>query len=210
MSLSLQSILGAEALAAFDAPGPVARGLPAAAYTSEAFLALEYERVFAPLLGLRRPRARAGQARRRGARQRGRPPRSAAARWRGRGPRLPQRLPPPLPQAGGRARQRRPGDPVPLPLVDLQARRRAPRRPLLRRQRPARGARRLRARGARAAAGAHRNLARLGLRQPERRRAADRGLRRPAPEAPGRLRPLPHDGTSSRWTWARSRRTGSS
>ena len=39
MSLSLQSILGAEALAAFEAPGAVARGLPAAAYTSEAVFA---------------------------------------------------------------------------------------------------------------------------------------------------------------------------
>ena len=47
MSLSLHSILGAEALAAFEAAGPVARGLPAAAYTSEAFLALENERIFA-------------------------------------------------------------------------------------------------------------------------------------------------------------------
>ena len=47
MSLSLQSILGSEALDAFEAPGPVARGLPAAAYTSEAFFALENERLFA-------------------------------------------------------------------------------------------------------------------------------------------------------------------
>ena len=46
MSPSLHSILGAEALAAFEAPGPVARGLPAAAYTSEAFFALENERIF--------------------------------------------------------------------------------------------------------------------------------------------------------------------
>ena len=46
MSLSLQTILGAEALDAFEAPGPVARGLPAAAYTSEAFFALEKERLF--------------------------------------------------------------------------------------------------------------------------------------------------------------------
>ena len=46
MSQSLQSILGAEALAAFDTPGPVARGLPAAAYTSEAFFALENARIF--------------------------------------------------------------------------------------------------------------------------------------------------------------------
>ena len=46
MSLTLQSILGAEALAAFETPGPVARGLPAAAYTSEAFFALENERLF--------------------------------------------------------------------------------------------------------------------------------------------------------------------
>ena len=47
MSGSLQSILGAEALAAFEAKGPVASGLPGAAYTSEAFLALENERIFA-------------------------------------------------------------------------------------------------------------------------------------------------------------------
>ena len=47
MSASLQSILGAEALAAFEAAGPVVRGLPAAAYTSEAFFALETERIFA-------------------------------------------------------------------------------------------------------------------------------------------------------------------
>ena len=43
---SLPDVIGAEALAAFDAPGPVARGLPAAAYTSEAFFALENERIF--------------------------------------------------------------------------------------------------------------------------------------------------------------------
>ena len=47
MSLSLQSILGAEALAAFEGAGPVARGLPAAAYTSEAVFQLENERIFA-------------------------------------------------------------------------------------------------------------------------------------------------------------------
>ena len=47
MNASLQSILGAESLAAFEAPGPVARGLPAAAYTSEAFFALENRRLFA-------------------------------------------------------------------------------------------------------------------------------------------------------------------
>ena len=46
MSSSLQSILGAEALAAFETPKPVASGLPAAAYTSEAFFALENERLF--------------------------------------------------------------------------------------------------------------------------------------------------------------------
>ena len=46
MSESLQSILGAEALAGFEARGPVASGLPGAAYTSEAFLALENERIF--------------------------------------------------------------------------------------------------------------------------------------------------------------------
>ena len=47
MSETLQSILGAETLAAFEAGGPVASGLPGAAYTSEAFLALENERIFA-------------------------------------------------------------------------------------------------------------------------------------------------------------------
>ena len=46
MGPSLQSILGAEALAAFEATGPVAPGLPGAAYTSEAFFALENERIF--------------------------------------------------------------------------------------------------------------------------------------------------------------------
>ena len=47
MSASLQSVLGAETLAAFEAPGPVTRGLPAAAYTSEAFFDLENRRIFA-------------------------------------------------------------------------------------------------------------------------------------------------------------------
>ena len=46
MSLSLQSILGPETLAAFEAEGAVASGLPGVAYTSEAFLALENERIF--------------------------------------------------------------------------------------------------------------------------------------------------------------------
>ena len=46
MSPSLQSILGAGTLAAFETPGPVARGLPAAAYTSDAFFALEQDRIF--------------------------------------------------------------------------------------------------------------------------------------------------------------------
>ena len=63
MSASLQSILGAESLAAFEAPGPVARGLPAAAYTSEAFFALENRRIFAEswvFAGLAHELARAG------------------------------------------------------------------------------------------------------------------------------------------------------
>ena len=47
MSASLQSIFGAETLAAFETPGPVARGLPAAAYTNEAFFAIENRRIFA-------------------------------------------------------------------------------------------------------------------------------------------------------------------
>ena len=40
MGPSLQSVIGAQALADFEAPAPVARGLPASAYTSEAFFAL--------------------------------------------------------------------------------------------------------------------------------------------------------------------------
>ena len=47
MSPTLHSILGDEALAAFNAPGAVARGLPAGAYTSDAIFALENERIFA-------------------------------------------------------------------------------------------------------------------------------------------------------------------
>ena len=65
MSLTLQSILGDEALAAFEATGPIARGLPAAAYTSDAFLALENERLFAAswvFAGLAHELARPGDA----------------------------------------------------------------------------------------------------------------------------------------------------
>ena len=47
MTPSLQSIVGPENLTGFETPGPVIRGLPAAAYTSEAFFALENERIFA-------------------------------------------------------------------------------------------------------------------------------------------------------------------
>ena len=46
MNLTLQSILGPGALAEFEAPRKVMRGLPPAAYTSEAFFALEKERLF--------------------------------------------------------------------------------------------------------------------------------------------------------------------
>ena len=46
MSPSLHSILGAEALDAFETPGPVSSGLPGAAYTCDAFFALENERIF--------------------------------------------------------------------------------------------------------------------------------------------------------------------
>ena len=46
MGQLLESILGAGDLAAFDDTGHVVRGLPGAAYTSESFLALEYERIF--------------------------------------------------------------------------------------------------------------------------------------------------------------------
>ena len=47
MSTPLQSLLGAEYLNAFESPGALACGLPGAAYTSEAFFALENERIFA-------------------------------------------------------------------------------------------------------------------------------------------------------------------
>lgn len=46
MTRPLREVLGAEALTAFDSPGPVARGLPPTAYTSDEFLALENERLF--------------------------------------------------------------------------------------------------------------------------------------------------------------------
>ncbi len=65
MSSSLQSILGAEPLAAFENPGSVARGLPGKAYTSEAFFALENERLFAAswvFAGFAHELARAGDA----------------------------------------------------------------------------------------------------------------------------------------------------
>ena len=65
MSPSLESILGAETLAAFETPGPMAAGLPAAAYTSEAFFALENERIFSGswvFAGLAHELARPGDA----------------------------------------------------------------------------------------------------------------------------------------------------
>jgi len=46
MAQSLQEVLGAEALAAFDRSGPVACGLPSTAYTSDEFFALENHRLF--------------------------------------------------------------------------------------------------------------------------------------------------------------------
>jgi choline monooxygenase len=46
MIQSLQSLLGAEALAAFDNPGQIATGLPSTAYTSEDFFALENAKLF--------------------------------------------------------------------------------------------------------------------------------------------------------------------
>ena len=46
MGRSLEGVIGAQALADFENCGPVARGLPAAAYTSEAFFARENERIF--------------------------------------------------------------------------------------------------------------------------------------------------------------------
>lgn len=46
MRQSLQDVMGAQALAAFDQPGVVASGLPPVAYTSEAFFALENAKLF--------------------------------------------------------------------------------------------------------------------------------------------------------------------
>lgn len=46
MIQSLQDLLGAQALAAFDNPGPIATGLPSTAYTSEDFFALENAKLF--------------------------------------------------------------------------------------------------------------------------------------------------------------------
>lgn len=46
MNQSLENVLGAEALAAFDAPGPIASGLPSVAYTSADFFALENAKLF--------------------------------------------------------------------------------------------------------------------------------------------------------------------
>jgi choline monooxygenase len=46
MGQSLQEILGSEALSLFESPGPIAHGLPPAAYTNDAFFALENQRLF--------------------------------------------------------------------------------------------------------------------------------------------------------------------
>ena len=46
MTTSLQGVVGETALAEFESQGPVVRGLPATAYTSDEFLALENERIF--------------------------------------------------------------------------------------------------------------------------------------------------------------------
>ena len=65
MRPSLESILGTEALAAFEAAGPVASGLPGAAYTSDAFFALENEHIFSRswvFAGFVHELARAGDA----------------------------------------------------------------------------------------------------------------------------------------------------
>ena len=146
MSLSLQSILGAEALAAFEAPGPVARGLPAAAYTSEAVFQLENERIFAGswvFAGLAHELARPGDV----------VPVTVAGR-----PVLLVRDADLEVRAFHNVCRHRclklvdepcnvgPANPVPLSLLDLQARRCAAPRPLLRWARPARGAGRLRPR----------------------------------------------------------------
>ena len=103
---------GPRTLAAFEAGGPVAAGLPGAAYTSEAFLALENERVFTEswvFAGFAHELARPGDVMPVTVAGRPLPPR---ARCRARGPGLPQRVPSPEPQARRQPRKRRAGDPV--------------------------------------------------------------------------------------------------
>ncbi len=46
MNSSLPDLLGADAMSAFDTPGPIATGLPSTAYTNEDFLALENAKLF--------------------------------------------------------------------------------------------------------------------------------------------------------------------
>ena len=189
MSPSLQAVIGAEALAAFETPGPVARGLTSTAYTSEAFFALENERLFPGswvFAGFAHELARPGDAM----------PVSVAGR-----PLLLVR------DAGGRIRafhnvcRHRC-----LKLVDAPCNvGRAIRcpyhswtygldgslrlTPLLRRPGSARGAAGLRPCGARAGAGEVGDVARLDLRQPRRRRTAVRGLHGAARTPARRVRP---------------------
>ena len=104
-----------------------ARTLPFSWYSDEAVLRDERARIFARCVAVRRPR-RAG--RRAGLVSRDRCGRRAGrrhARPRRRAPRVPERLPPPRRGADGGLRQARDAA-VPLPRVDVRARRVAPRR----------------------------------------------------------------------------------
>ena len=193
MSLSLQSILGAEALAAFEAPGPVARGLPAAAYTSEAVFQLENERIFADswvFAGLAHELARPGDV----------VPVTVAGR-----PVLLVRDADLEVRAFHNVCRHRclklVDEPCNVgPAIQCPYHSWTYRLDGALHLAPYFGGRDPRAvpagfdrAAARAGARAGGDLARLGLRQPERHRAADRGLRRAAPEAPRGARPLPDE-----------------
>ena len=211
MSLSLQSILGEEALAAFEAPGAVARGLPAAAYTSEAVFALENERIFTEswvFTGLAHELAQPGDVV--PVTVAGKPVLLVRGDDRGSAG-IPQRLPPSLPQA----RRRGPatwGPPSNAPITPgpTSSTARYTSLPTSAGTTRARCRPASTGRAARAGPGAGGDLARLDLRQPGRSGAAARRRRRPAPEPVRRARPQTGCSTWSRSIWARSPRTGSS
>ena len=163
-------------------------GAPARLYRDPEVLELERKRIFERTWQLAGARVAAAEARHLPHGQGGHPAGARAARRRGRAARLPQRLPPPRlasPRGLGRMRQ---GDPLPLPRLDLPARRRADRR--------ARGAQHPGSRqvGAGAVPGAGGDDRRARVREP-----------RPARHAAGRA-----GGRACRSGWRRTRSSGSS